>query len=199
MCGNKIYLWTWNQFNVANFFCFLKQVPVKGAPVQSSPRSRQPIVHSGKFLKKSAIQRILPIFSRVLHRSFYEDWTVYTEYIIYDIYVLILLVPLEYAAVKHIIIVLMILWKLFLYQTWVSIYLAYFWMWRFLHIWIAFSNELDLGEPAFRKKKCCKEYKAKCMKFTVFHWINLIHTFSEIYHVRQECLNIDMENIVNMF
>lgn len=82
---------------------------------------------------------------------------------------------------KHVIIVLMILWKLFLYQTWVSIYLAYFWICRFLHIWIAFSNVLDLREPAFRKK-CCKEYKAKCMKFTVFHWINLIHTFSEIYH-----------------
>lgn len=40
------------------------------------------------------------IFSRVLHRSFYKDLTVYTEYIIYDIYVLIFLVPLEYSAVK---------------------------------------------------------------------------------------------------
>lgn len=89
MCGNKIYLWTW-----CKFFCSLKQVPVKGAPVQSSPRSRQPIVHSGNYIKKKII------FSRVLHRSFYKDLSVYTEYIIYDIYVLIFLVPLEYSAVK---------------------------------------------------------------------------------------------------
>lgn len=75
----------------------MKQVPVKGAPVQSSPWSRQPIVHSGNYIEKK----------KSFFQEFYIDHfindnykSVYTKYIIYDIYVLILLVPLKYSAVK---------------------------------------------------------------------------------------------------
>lgn len=74
----------------------MKQVPVKGAPVQSSPWSRQPIVHSGNYIEKKSF------FQEFYIDHFINDnyKSVYTEYIIYDIYVLILLVSLEYSAVK---------------------------------------------------------------------------------------------------
>lgn len=58
------------------YFCSLKQVPVKGAPVQSTPRSRQPIVHSGKlnFLKNQQFKEFFPFF-----QEFYIDHFMKTE------------------------------------------------------------------------------------------------------------------------